>query len=56
MIAASHCGLKVLAMSLITNMAAGIEKKKLSGDEVIEIANQRAQVLQNLVSGIIAEL
>ena len=55
-IAASHCGLKVLAMSLITNMAAGIEKKKLSGDEVIEIANQRAQVLQNLVSGIIAEL
>ena len=43
-------------MSLITNMAAGIEKKKLSGDEVIEIANQRAQVLQNLVSGIIAEL
>ena len=33
-IAASHCGLKVLAMSLITNMAAGIEKKKLSGDEV----------------------
>ena len=55
-IAASHCGLPVLAISLITNMAAGIEKKKLSGDEVIEIANQRAQVLQNLVSGIIAEL
>lgn len=55
-IAANHCGLKVLAISLITNMAAGIEKKKLSGDEVIEIANQRAQVLQILISGIIAEL
>lgn len=55
-IAANHCGLKVLAMSLITNMAAGIEKKKLSGDEVIEIANQRAKVLQTLVSGIIQQL
>ncbi len=55
-IAASHCGLNVLAISLITNMAAGIEKKKLSGDEVIEIANQRAQVLQTLVSGIIEAL
>lgn len=55
-IAASHCGLNVLAISLITNMAAGIEKKKLSGDEVIEIANQRAKVLQALVCGIIAKL
>ena len=55
-IAANHCGLKVLAMSLITNMAAGIEKKKLSGDEVIEIANQRAKELQTLVSGIIQQL
>ena len=47
-IAASHCGLPVLAISLITNMAAGIEKKKLSGDEVIAIADRRAQVLQDL--------
>ena len=55
-IAASHCGLDVLAVSLITNMAAGIEKKKLSGEEVIEIANRRAQVLQGLISGVIAAL
>ena len=55
-IAASHCGLPVLAISLITNMAAGIEKKKLSGDEVIAIADQRAQVLQDLVQGVVAKL
>lgn len=55
-IAASHCGLPVLAISLITNMAAGIEKKKLSGYEVIAIADRRAQVLQNLVQGVVAKL
>ena len=55
-IAANHCGMRVLAMSLITNMAAGIEKKKLSGDEVIEIANSRAKVLQALVCKIVSEL
>ena len=55
-IAASHCGLPVLAISLITNMAAGIEKKKLSGDEVIAIADRRAQVLQDLVQGVVAKL
>ena len=55
-IAASHCGLPVLAISLITNMAAGIEKKKLSGDEVIAIADRRAQVLQDLVEGVVAKL
>lgn len=55
-IAASHCGLPVLAISLITNMAAGIEKKKLSGEEVIAIADRRAQVLQGLVQGVVARL
>ena len=55
-IAAAHCGLPVLAVSLITNMAAGIEKKKLSGEEVIEVADRRAQVLQSLVEGVIARL
>ena len=28
-IAASHCGLPVLAISLVTNMAAGVLEKKL---------------------------
>ena len=54
-IAAAHCGLPVLAISLITNMAAGMAGK-LSGDEVIETADRKAAVLQRLVSGIVAEL
>lgn len=52
-IAASHCGLPVLGLSLITNMAAGMAGKRLSGDEVIEIANQRGEVFQQLVQGIV---
>lgn len=52
-IAASHCGLPVLGLSLITNMAAGMAGKRLSGDEVIEIANARGTVFQQLVRGIV---
>ena len=55
-IAAAHCGLPVLAMSLITNMAAGMTGKRLSGEEVIEIANQRGPVFQKLVAEIVAAL
>lgn len=55
-IAASHCGLPVLGLSLITNMAAGMAGKRLSGEEVIEIANQRGAVFQQLVRGIVEAL
>ena len=39
-IAASHCGLEVLALSCITNLAAGILDQPLSGEEVIETAGK----------------
>lgn len=55
-IAASHCGLPVLAMSLITNLAAGMSKGKLSGEEVIEIANRRGPVFEQLVCAILAAI
>lgn len=55
-IAASHCGLPVLALSLITNMAAGMAGKRLSGEEVIEIADRRGPVFQKLVKGIVEVL
>ena len=55
-IAASHCGLKVLAFSLITNMAAGVLDQPLTEEEVILIGNQRGSVLQSLIMEIIAEL
>lgn len=39
-ITANHCGIKVAAISCITNMAAGILPQPLSSDEVIETADR----------------
>ena len=55
-IAASHCGIQVLAFSLITNMAAGVTGEKLSEEEVIEIGNRQGHVLRALVAEIVAQL
>lgn len=55
-IAASHCGLPVLGVSLITNMAAGMAGKRLSGDEVIEIANQRGPIFRRFIRTVAGEL
>lgn len=55
-IAASHCGMKVLAFSLITNMAAGILDQPLTEEEVIEIGQAKGQELQKLVLDILAHL
>lgn len=35
-IAARHCGMRILGVTLITNMASGILEQPLSGEEVIE--------------------
>ena len=53
---ASHCKMNVLAISLITNMAAGIIEKELSEDEVIEIGNKCSTLLQNLIEDIIKSI
>ena len=55
-IAASHCGINVLAFSLITNMAAGVLEQKLTEEEVILIGRQQGHVLQALVRGIVEQL
>lgn len=34
-IAARHCGMRILGITLVTNMAAGILDKPLDGNEVI---------------------
>lgn len=52
-IAAVHCGYKVLAFSLITNMAAGITGNKLTMEEVAETGKRRSLVLGSLVSEVI---
>lgn len=42
-IAANHLGMRVAALSCVTNLAAGISRKKLSHDEVTETAKQVEQ-------------
>ncbi len=55
-IAAAHCGLPVLAISMITNMAAGVLMKPLSGAEVNEIAERKGAELRRLVHEIMKDL
>lgn len=44
-IAARHCGMRILGISLITNMAAGILDAPLSGEEVIAVGNAASERL-----------
>lgn len=55
-IVAHHCGIRALAISMVTNMAAGISKVKLDEQEVIDTARARGAVLQKLVTEIIGRI
>ena len=55
-IAAAHCGLPVLGIAMITNMAAGVLNKPLSGAEVNEIAEKRGGVFRSYVKTLVETL
>ncbi|MGQ9478143.1 MAG: purine-nucleoside phosphorylase [Candidatus Bipolaricaulia bacterium] len=55
-IAAVHCGLEVLGLSCVTNMAAGIGHAKLTHEEVLEVTAQRGAELLRLIRAILREL
>ena len=55
-ITANHCGMRVLAFSLISNMAAGITKEKLTEEEVVLAGAQKAAVLKTLMQDIIKRI
>lgn len=55
-IAANHCGIKVLGISCITNMAAGINKTPLSHKEVIETTEKSKEKFATLVTSIIKSI
>ena len=55
-IAANHMGLKVLGVSCISNMAAGILDQPLTHAEVQETADRVAAKFEKLVTGVIKEL
>lgn len=55
-IVASHMGMRVAALSCVTNMAAGITTAKLSGEEVIEVAGQASEKMCSLITNFVKEL
>ena len=52
-IVAGHCGMQVVGVSCITNMAAGVLPVKLNHAEVTETANRVREVFQKLVDVIV---
>ncbi len=55
-IVAVHCGIKVLGLSCLTNMAAGILDKPLCHEEVIETGKASEQKFKNLMNKICEKL
>lgn len=55
-IAAAHCGLKVLGISCVTNMAAGILNQPLSHEEVVETADSVKETFETLVKAVLRKL
>lgn len=55
-ISAKHCGLKVIGISCITNMAAGILEQPLNHEEVIETSAKVRKEFIQLVGEIVSKL
>ena len=53
---ARHMNMNILGISLITNMAAGIKKTKLSHDEVKKTAKESSDKFVSLINGIIKNI
>ncbi|MBE5768349.1 MAG: purine-nucleoside phosphorylase [Clostridiales bacterium] len=52
-IVARHCGMRILGVSCITNMAAGILDQLLSEEEVIEVAGRTKSAFRSLLDATI---
>jgi purine-nucleoside phosphorylase len=55
-IAARHLGLEVLALSLVTNLAAGLSGEPLNHDEVLEAGQQSAERMGALLADVVDRL
>lgn len=55
-IAAHHMGLKVCAISCVTNLAAGLSHEKLAHEDVKIVANQAMEKFTNLLNELVASL
>jgi purine-nucleoside phosphorylase len=55
-IAAVHCGAEVLAVSLVTNLAAGLGEVALAHDDVLAVAASSAERMGDLIAGIVGRI
>jgi hypothetical protein len=55
-IVANHCGIDVMGISCITNMAAGVLDQKLSEEEVLETGARVGAEFQALMTRIVEKL
>lgn len=55
-IVANHCGLRVLGISCITNMAAGVLDQPLTEEEVLETGAKSGAAFQALMTRIVEKL
>lgn len=55
-IAARHMGMKILGISFVSNMAAGISKVALSDDDVCEASKTHGQNFIKLIKGIVENI
>lgn len=55
-IVANHLGMEVLAISCVTNMAAGVLPQKLIHQEVLETGERVRETMVNLLSAIVPKL
>jgi purine nucleoside phosphorylase len=53
---ANHCGIPVVAISVITNLAAGMNKTKLSHKETLENAALAESNILNLIKNFINDI
>jgi purine-nucleoside phosphorylase len=53
-IAAAHCGLRVLGLSCITNMAAGMSDRPITSEEVLEISEREKPRFSSFIKRTIA--
>ena len=55
-IAARHVGMRVLGISLVSNMACGVQGASPSNEEVMDVAKWREKAFSHLITGILKEL
>lgn len=55
-IAARHCGMQVLGISLLTNMAAGVLDRALTEEEVFEAADRAKEAFSALILGCLKQM